>query len=829
VYYVNFVFIGIVVGSVYALFGLGLTVVYKATRVPNFAQGAIGTTVAFVFYKLWAGSGIRLALREHSGFYFQIPFLGGHSWARFSFQPPALPAWAAFVVAMLVAAALGLIVSRLMRPFSRATTVSLMIVSFGIFTVLLGLAYNTFSGYQTQVHSLIPIDKTTTHTFHGFFFNNEQVMIIAVTLALTVAVAAFFRRTHLGVAIRAVADDRQVSQLLGIKADTVSNVSWVLGSMLAGIAGILITPLIGLDLLTLSNLIVLGFVASLFGGFRSLIGTLGGGLVLGIIEQLVIASPIGKLSGLPPLQDAVAFVVIVALLMLRPKWIFSGIRVDEESGVGGAGVTFGGQAPAEDRFRAWLRKGPALWLILQDWKTARWVLGLSGMAAVMVIPIFTTGYWSTVLATGIIFTLVGLSLVVLTGWAGQVSLAQYAFVGVGAYTAAILSGTAHLPFWLVIPLTVLISVPFSLLIGIPSLRLRGFFLALVTLAFAVAVDTDLFLANAVETHNSVQWVTHGGATHRPFSYTSEVFYMGLAVALACFFVAYNLRRSRTARAFLALRDSEPTAIVFGINPTAYKLLAFCIGGGIAAAAGAVFAYLYVNMDPTSFLFIYGVAFIGYGILTGIAELFGAVLVGFLFAVLPQLLATPVNGVNQTIPILTGVLLIVTIYSYPSGQAGFLKRLVRPDDETEQILNATEFSPAIGDAATAVNGNGEGETSPVPVPRGAGPSAAPRPSARASTATATLPTRTDLLVRENEAEEESLWSEAAHSTQSTGPNRIRRGTPEPEHDDGFAAGARKRPLRARPSGTSANATSRPLRPSRRSRPGVPPSTGEEGTP
>src|SRR5205085_8224084 len=165
--------------------------------------------------------------------------------------------------------------------------------------------------------------------------------------------------------------------------------------------------------------------------------------------------------------------------------------------------------------RAWLRKGPALWLILQDWKTARWVLGIGGMAAMMIIPIFTTGYWSTVLATGIIFALVGLSLVILTGWAGQVSLAQYAFVGVGAYTAAILQGTAHLPFWLVVPLTVLVSVPFSLLIGIPSLRLRGFFLALVSLAFAVAVDIDMLPANAVESLISFQWLIHDGTTYRP--------------------------------------------------------------------------------------------------------------------------------------------------------------------------------------------------------------------------------------------------------------------------------------------------------------------------
>jgi sulfate-transporting ATPase len=825
VYYVNFVFIGIVVGSIYALYGLGLTVVYKATRVPNFAQGAIGTTVAFVFYKLWGGSGVRLAVRQHSGFYFQIPFLGSHSWAHFAFQPPAMPAWLAFVFSMAVAAALGLIVARIMRPFARATTVSLMIVSFGILAVILGLAYNTFSGYQTNVHPLIPIDQHSTHIFHGFNFNNEQLMIIAATLVLGVAVAAFFRYTHLGVAIRAVADDRQVSQLLGINADTVSNVSWILGSMLAGIAGILITPLVGLDLGVLTNLIVFGFVASLFGGFRSLIGTLGGGLILGVVEQLVIASPIGKLSGLPPLQDVVAFLVLVVLLMLRPKWIFSGIRVDEESGVGGAGVTFGGKAPAEDRLRAWLRKGPALWLILQDWKTARWVLGAGGMAAMMTIPIFTTGYWSTVLASGIIFALVGLSLVILTGWAGQVSLAQYAFVGVGAYTAAILQGTAHLPFWLVVPLTILVSVPFSLLIGIPSLRLRGFFLALVTLAFAVAVDTNLFLSSALENHNSILGSTAGSTAHRPFSFTSEVFYMGLAVALACFFVAYNLRRSRTARAFLAIRDSEPTAIAFGINPTAYKLLAFCMGGGVAAAAGAVFAYLYVNMDPTAFLFITGVTFVGYGIITGITELFGAVLVGFLFAVLPQITATPINGVNQTVQILNGVLLVLTVYQYPSGLAGFMKRLFRPDDETAQILHAGEFSLAPPASAPVLRGNGDEDSGRVPVSVGGAPMTAAPASTSHATATATLPARA-VVTREpdrKDANEDALWSRAAQaagptgSARSTGSDLRQQPAPDPAPPQRAPQTARQQPLRARPAKEPDGRGSRPLRASGRPRP------------
>jgi ABC-type branched-subunit amino acid transport system permease subunit len=217
----------------------------------------------------------------------------------------------------------------------------------------------------------------------------------------------------------------------------------------------------------------------------------------------------------------------------------------------------------------------------------------------------------------------------------------------------------------------------------------------VTLAFGVAIDTDLFLTPSLQRNNSVNWTGHGGVIHRPFTYPSQVFYLTLAVAVICFYLAYNLRRSRTGRAVLAIRDSEPTAIAFGINPTRYKLLAFCISGAVAAAAGSAYGYLFINMSPINFLFLFNVTFIGYGVLTGIGELFGAVLVGFFFAVLPQLTAQPVNGSNQTIPIVTGLLLIWTVFSYPQGTGGFLKRLVRPDDETALILSAETFTPAPG--------------------------------------------------------------------------------------------------------------------------------------
>jgi hypothetical protein len=308
----------------------------------------------------------------------------------------------------------------------------------------------------------------------------------------------------------------------------------------------------------------------------------------------------------------------------------------------------------------------------------------------------------------------------------------------------------------------------------------------------------------LENHNSIQWITAGGTTHRPFSYTSEVFYMGLAVALACFFIAFNLRRSRTARAFLAIRDSEPTAIAFGINPMAYKLLAFCIGGGVAAAAGAVFAYLYVNMDPNAFLFIFGVTFVGYGIITGIAELFGAVLVGALFAVLPQVLATPVNGVNQTVQILNGVLLILTVYSYPSGLAGFLKRLFRPDDETAQILTAGEFSPAPTAAAPGLSGNGGQQSVGAPVAATAGAVATSAPaSTPAAAATATLPAQSVAL--EAPHEQEAIWSRPARAGDPTSSAELTGPAPRQR-----AQAATQRPLRPRPLREPADRASRPMR-------------------
>src|SRR5205807_6299556 len=261
---------------------------------------------------------------------------------------------------------------------------------------------------------------------------------------------------NLGIAIRATADSREVSRLLGINASAVASFAWAVGSMLACIAGILIVSAAAgtLGFITLIVLILPGFTAAMFGGFNSMIGTFLGGLTLGVAEKVFIGInwPAGTLRDMFSAAGApsfVAFLVVIVVLMTRPKFIFKGVRVDEDTGVGFGRTTSGLQL--EDIVRRCLDRRNALGLMLSDWRLGRWILGLMAVGALFAVPVFAVSYWSGVLGDAVYYGLIALSLITLIGWTGQINLAPLAFAGVGAWTAAILSTSAHLPFYVVIP------------------------------------------------------------------------------------------------------------------------------------------------------------------------------------------------------------------------------------------------------------------------------------------------------------------------------------------------------------------------------------------
>ena len=682
-YWAQLLMAGLFVGAVYALYGLGITMVYKATRVPNFAHGAIGTVGAYVFYKTWEGSQGRLQVKH---LHFQIPFAPKAWWSHWNPTTPRLPLPVSLLLAIGVSILLGIAIERLfMRYLVGAPTIGLIVATIGIFILITGLAIDLFN---QQSETVPPIIKEARYEVGGIAFFNADVLVVVIAVALALALGAFFRFTNLGIAIRATADSRETARLLGVNANRVAQFSWAVGSALATLSAILIISRGNgtLDFTTLTLLILPGFAASMFGGFISLVGTFFGGLALGVAEGLFVGIrwPEGFLrdifssAGVP---QFVSFLVVIVVLMTRPKFIFKGVRVDEDSGVG-FGRSRSGLQP-EDHVRRGLDRKGALLLLLKDWQTGRWVLGAMITIAALAIPIFTVSYWSTVLGSAVFYALIALSIVVLTGWTGQISLAALAFAGAGAFGSALLSTQAGLPPYIVMPLCGLLGIPLAILIGVPALRLRGFFLALATLAFMVACESWLFTQPSLTTRNDVD------PQFMRIDLSQPEYYMSLLFAVLVFLGVRNLGKTRVARAFHAIRDSENTAISMGIDPVKYKLLAFALSGFIAGIAGGSFGYMNLKVVSGSFTFFLSLTFITFTVIAGIALQAGAALVPVLFVIIPVITARSTTGSNQSLFILSGYLAVRAVIDYPNGIAAFWSRLLRPFSSSERVAWTTD--------------------------------------------------------------------------------------------------------------------------------------------
>lgn len=669
---------GLFAGAVYALYGQGITLIYKATRVPNFAHGAIGTVGAFVFFKTWGGARHRLLI---PWLHFKVPFTSG-SWNPVA---PAMPLVLALFVALLVSVLLGLLIDRfVMRFLVDAPTISLIVATIGLFIVITGLAIDLFN---QQTETVPPLFADHVYKLAGLRFFTSDVVVAVIALALAIGLGAFFRFANLGVAIRATADSRETARLLGISADRVAAFSWAAGSFLATLAAILIITRGNrqLDFATLTLLIVPGFIAAMFGGFTSLVGTFLGGLVLGIAQNLFIGIhwPIkwlGEIFSAAGAPQFVSFLLLVIVLMTRPKFIFKGVRVDEESGVG-LGKARSGLSLEDQTRRAFDRRN-ALLLLLRDWRYGRWVLAAAVAVAVLAVPVFTVSYWSTVLGSAVFYALIVLSIVVLTGWTGQISLAALGFAGAGAFASAFFSTQAHLPFYVVVPISGLLGIPIALLIGVPALRLRGFFLALATLAFMVACESWLFTQSFFSTHNDVDRRFLRSDLSQP------AFYVSLGFAVLLFIGVRNLGKTRIARAWHAIRDSENTAISMGIDPVRYKLLAFAVSGFIAGIAGGTFGYMNLKIVAANFTFFLSLTYVTFAVVNGIAMLASGPLAAVSFVLLPTILSKTVSGTNEAVYIIGGVLAVLTVMQYPNGLAYYYARVLRPFEAGERVAWAS---------------------------------------------------------------------------------------------------------------------------------------------
>lgn len=592
---------GIPVGGMYALAALGIVLIYRTTGTLNLAQGAVATATAFVFYDLWATRGVALIV--------------------------------SLVVSLAVAGALGVGIERIMRKIGAEHILSQVIATLGISGVLLWSLARMFGKGTRFVE---PFFSTRRLSIAGVNITVNQVAIIVVAAAIAIISGLLLTRTRIGTAIRATSQNRLAADLAGVPVHRLQTLAWVWGSVLAGIAGILLAPLLFLDTLQVSVFfLVKPFAAAVVGGLVSFPMAFGAGIAIGVVE-----SALTRYTGAVGLPEMVPFGIVLLALLVRRGF--------------STGAT---QSLSDLPLR---REGGSMRSGL-----------IAGGIVALILP-FLGVYHTTLVEIGIIFALLALSLVVLTGWVGQVSLAQAAFFGMGGFVASNLATRADLPFLLVVVLTPIALVPFAAVMGLPALRLRGLLLAIMTLAFGVLAYNTLF-----------QWTTFTGGLDGSILPAPALFgadlsdghryaYFLLAVAAVVFLAVRNLGRFRSGGALFGVRDSEEGAASLGISTTLHKLTAFSVSGAIAGLAGCLFAYQLQAVAIDQYHPLVSFNLLSLAVIGGIESPWGAAIAGGLYALSPELLR-PFN-IEDGLLLVSSVGLVLTLLASPAGLAGIGARL-----------------------------------------------------------------------------------------------------------------------------------------------------------
>lgn len=538
---------GLVVGLLYAMLAIGLVLVYRTNRIINFAQGELGAFAAVMAAELFS--------------VYHVPYVVA-----------VLAGLASAVVSSLIVEFL------IIRRFKKAPRLILTVATIGVAQVLgaLELAVPILmerNVSSAQFKTSFKSPWGVSFTFGAVNFTADHFVVLVLGPAVLVALAFFFRLTKYGIAARGAAENAERARLLGIPVSRVSLIVWGVAGLMSAITAILRAPILGFQLGAIAGqgLILRALAAAVIARMESLPVAVGSALVITLAEQTLFFS-----FGRSGIVDGFLLAVIVIALLLQRNRLG---RVDPGASTWRA-VQEVRRVPRELRGIAEVRYTQA---------------AVIGVVAVVVgaIP-FVLSAANTSLASAIlIYAMVGISLVMLTGWSGNVSLGQWALVGIGAMVAGklvtrVVAPTPEPNFFLVLLIAGLCGAVAAVLIGLPALRIRGLFLGVTTLAFAVTAQSWILQWNIIKPV---------GAIVRPklfgtIDITSEfAFYYVCAIALGLtLVVGRNIRRTRLGRNFIALRDNEMHAQAFGVRPVAAKLSAFALSGFFAALAGGLLAY-----------------------------------------------------------------------------------------------------------------------------------------------------------------------------------------------------------------------------------------------
>jgi branched-chain amino acid transport system permease protein len=628
--------LGVIHGCSVALQAMAVVLVLRSSRIINFAQVQIGLLAGVVFFEMVRHAQVVLLVRSVCGpcaprLVGDPGFLQGHPDAVTA-QLHALHAsgwlavnfWVSLVFALALAPLLSWAVYHLViSRFDNAPRLVATVATIGVAEVVVGVvaALSTWVFQDqgtTAAGGIVPLpfgDVSVHLPGDSTVFHLGEVLMVSITALVCVALAVWFRRARSGVAIRASAEMPQRAQTLGIPVRTMTGRVWALAGLLGGLAAVLMAIAEGGSAGGGASFNVAETVpilaAVVFARMSSLWLAAAAALVLGVL----IKAFFWNLNNDIPFEGILLVLIVASLALQRGRLS----RAEEEATAGYLGAREVRPTPPA------LQRLPVVVLY------RRWLLG--GIAALVLgLPWFLEPGQVSLMSTVAIEAMVGLSLLVLTGWSGQISLGQFALAAVGAYVAALVSGDLGLPIVFCVLLGGLAGAAAAALVGVASLRLRGMHLAVTTVAFAVAAGDILvnpaFLASALPSGlDRPVFLGLDLGDEKTFLYFCLVWLALAAVAMV------GLRRSRTGRALIALRDNENAGLSFGLSLLRVRLAAFCISGFLAALAGALFAYHQHGVNQIDYLPQASVAiflFVVIGGLGGVAgPLLGAAYAGVL--------------------------------------------------------------------------------------------------------------------------------------------------------------------------------------------------------
>lgn len=618
-------FNGLALGMAYALIAVGYSLVFGILRLINFSHGSI-----YAF-----------------GAHFALLFISMN-----------FGLWPALLLSILLTGLLGIVIDKTaLEPLrkKKSMPIAALITTIGVSYIIQNLLMIFFGSEKKAFPAFFDFGMIKLGAVQ---FSSAQLFMFLVSLLLLTFLTVVIKKTKIGLAMRATEQNAKAASLMGININFVVSFTFFLGGSSAAIAGALISGYYQIVYPTMGFMVGLkAFSAAVLGGIGILYGSVIGGLVVGLSESYAAA----YLGG--TYRDAVAFIILILVLIVRPAGLFG--KKKHHKGVTMKTIDATTlEAPAPISPTSWLER-----LFFQY----RMPLSLLGIALLVGIPFFGLGqYIMRILVMIGIYAILGMGLNLLTGYTGQVSLGHAGFYAIGAYVSAILSLQFGVHFLVSCLSGAVVAALCGFLLGLPTLRLTGTYLSIVTLGFGEIVR--MVLLNWESVTNGSLGIRN---IPRPKFFGVELtlanngmYYLTLVFLLLISFGCYLIVNSKIGRAFVSIKEDELAATMMGVRTTRYKVLAFVLSAFISGIAGAIYASMIRFIDPNSFTFDTSILIISIVIFGGMGTFRGVFLGAALLISFPELLRFMMDYRF----VAYGLILVVMMRFRPQGLLGWQSQL-----------------------------------------------------------------------------------------------------------------------------------------------------------